>query len=1329
MKNKTILVIVFFVTFLLCLNIKCYAGYQSWNSINYDVTLNSDSSMDVVETWDVNVNHTNTMLKNFELDDSKFSNITNVRVFEVVDNEQIPLQQIFEEQYHVDSGCYYALPLSSDYNKFEIAWHVGLDNSSGTRIYKLCYTIEDATRVYNDCTEFYWQFLGKNNAMSGKNITGTIKLPKEVSNIEKLRVWAHGPLIGEINRDSKDTVSFKLPEIPKNTMLEVRIVTEENIYENSTNIINTNKLSSILKEEKKWANSANFERNKPQIYYAILVVIAVIVFIYMLIKIIRYIKLRKLLIEKHQINVEPIEYFRQIPNEKTATPARAMYLYSFKNKGPDMGKYKDNIITAVLLDLSLRKVIRFETDKSGEIKIFFCKIEDQELIGEEYNVYDFLVSACNYIDSKREYITIKEFSDYAEQHNKMFHKLLSDIEYSASTYHSGFMNTDLKKELDCSEVNIKISKLKSITNWVFLFTFIFMIGGFSDSEVKKYFLMVGIIFGIILVGNIICVRILKSALNKMSSLTEKGLKEKNEWKALKKYMKDYSLLDEKNLPDIILWEKYLVYATAFGISKEVIEQLKIVHPDMFINDSNRDSYWNLVSNSRQSNNFLENLSNKIENTYRNSERKYQSEMFSSRSNSSYGRVSSSSGSGGGFSSGGGGRRTAEVAAVEDNKLRWRENMKTKNKIIYLTLFFVLLLLLFNVKSYAGTQSWNSLDYNVTVNSDGSMDVVETWNINISETNTLFKDFELDYKKYSGITDVKVSRVMNGEVDLTQIYEEQYYVDSGCYYALPLSNDYNKFEIAWNVGLDNSSETRTYKIYYTIQDAVKVYDGFTELYWQFLGTDNEITGKNITGTIKLPKPVSNIEKLRVWAHGPLEGEINRVSSDTVKFSVPKISKRTMLEVRLVTEENIYDEDFTNYYDTSKTLASILEEEQGWADEANAKRESAKRNMQIVKIAIIVVIILNIFIIFKYNKKVKEYREKGKSLEEEFSYSDYDIEYFREIPDEQNATPARALYMHDFKVNNSNITYDINKIFSATILDLSLKGLIEFEPLDKNEVRLIIKNNTDGNSITEDEKIIYNMLVKVAGTKGTTTVKEFEKYAKVNYDDVYPKLQRLQKIVEKYAEESGKIDSKRKKVSTYWKNIKNKYDIILVLLIVFPFTWPLFGFHIGIIRCIIELSKNVKKVPILSINGNMESKQWNALEKYMKEYSLLKEKRVPDIVLWEKFLVYATTFGISKEVIKQLKMVHPEMFNIDDTQNIHRYAYWYMLSDSRYGDNYFNNFNSGLSNIYSSASSAYSIAHSSSSSGSGSGGGFSGGGGGRRRWRRLWRSLKPKMKSEI
>ena len=126
--------------------------------------------------------------------------------------------------------------------------------------------------------------------------------------------------------------------------------------------------------------------------------------------------------------------------------------------------------------------------------------------------------------------------------------------------------------------------------------------------------------------------------------------------------------------------------------------------------------------------------------------------------------------------------------------------------------------------------------------------------------------------------------------------------------------------------------------------------------------------------------------------------------------------------------------------------------------------------------------------------------------------------------------------------------------------------------------------------------------------------------------------------------------------------------------------------------------------------------------MEEYSMLDDKLIPDIILWEKYLVYATAFGISKKVIQQLKVVHPEMFYEENGNNLNQYAYWHMMNHATFGDDYFNDFSRSLEKVYNNARSAYDIAHSSSSSGSGGGGGFSGGGGGRRWRRKLWRTLE-------
>ena len=54
--------------------------------------------------------------------------------------------------------------------------------------------------------------------------------------------------------------------------------------------------------------------------------------------------------------------------------------------------------------------------------------------------------------------------------------------------------------------------------------------------------------------------------------TEHGKYEQNKVLGLKKYIEDYSLLEEKDALDATLWEKYLVYATAFGIPDKIINK-------------------------------------------------------------------------------------------------------------------------------------------------------------------------------------------------------------------------------------------------------------------------------------------------------------------------------------------------------------------------------------------------------------------------------------------------------------------------------------------------------------------------------------------------------------------------------------------------------------------------------------------------------------------------------------------------------------------------------------------------------------------------------------
>ena len=145
----------------------------------------------------------------------------------------------------------------------------------------------------------------------------------------------------------------------------------------------------------------------------------------------------------------------------------------------------------------------------------------------------------------------------------------------------------------------------------------------------------------------------------------------------------------------------------------------------------------------------------------------------------------------------------------------------------------------------------------------------------------------------------------------------------------------------------------------------------------------------------------------------------------------------------------------------------------------------------------------------------------------------------------------------------------------------------------------------------------------------------------------------------------------------------------------------------------------KIAVITQKGYDEKIQWEALKRFLDDYSLLNEKEVPQLAVWEKYLVYATAFGIANKVIDQMKAKYPTVFLEDswDDEMKKKYPIIYFSTNPIYysthtiGTSTISMLGQGVSKAYS--TSVAEIAAHNASSGSGGGGGFSGGGG-RRRW---------------
>ena len=62
-----------------------------------------------------------------------------------------------------------------------------------------------------------------------------------------------------------------------------------------------------------------------------------------------------------------------------------------------------------------------------------------------------------------------------------------------------------------------------------------------------------------------------------------------------------------------------------------------------------------------------------------------------------------------------------------------------------------------------------------------------------------------------------------------------------------------------------------------------------------------------------------------------------------------------------------------------------------------------------------------------------------------------------------------------------------------------------------------------------------------------------------------------------------------------------------------------------------------------------RQVYGLKKFLQEFTLLDERHVNEVSLWKDYMIYATLFGIADQVIKDMKKINPEYFNMDQVAN--------------------------------------------------------------------------------
>lgn len=574
MKKVKMFFFFIFICLVVLISHPSYAMNQSISSLDFNIKVHDNSTVSVTEIWDIHLYDTDMLYKTFTKN-SKFKRIDEVSVSELFEDQEVRLAYTNSGTYNNNEPKRFYHATTNEKGDFEIAWGVSA-NGHERRIFEIEYTIYDCINVYNDCAELYWQLLDNKWDIDTQYIYGTVTLPSEITNDEDFRYWMHGATDGFIYKNSSDSYSFFVSNMPTKTFLELRLVFPTNIVNNSTNIINKDKLNKIIKEEYNYSNKdiRNEIKNKI-ISYIVLALYIIFSGIFILIELAMLIKIKKEIRNtSFFMGKANYKYYKEIPNNKM-DPVEATLL-AFSNISDR------NIINSLIMSLAYKKVITIKTsNKKENTEIFFNSYEDNN-----YSRYitDAEKALVSYFKEIGMHFSIKQLEVYKSNNVSSFNSLLKKIKESANSnlennYYQ-YINKDVSKLKKGLNMRISFS-YSAMLLYVYLSSIIFSTD-FSSIDLTPVVFALPII--IVILFYIITTIYISKLIKGINIFTEDGTEERAKWRGFKNFLEDFSVIDENDVPKIELCEQYLVYATGFGIANEVLKQLKIKYKELSSSD-------------------------------------------------------------------------------------------------------------------------------------------------------------------------------------------------------------------------------------------------------------------------------------------------------------------------------------------------------------------------------------------------------------------------------------------------------------------------------------------------------------------------------------------------------------------------------------------------------------------------------------------------------------------------------------------------------------------------------------------------------------------------
>lgn len=594
---KKILVVIF-ISFI---SISIY-GEPSYNvdNLRIEAYINPDGSVDINELVQYNAYNINGILYN--IDYKGYGDLKNLRVFYEKDSEFIPAINNNSQR----KGTY-SLKDSDDLRKIKLYYPM----RDTKKWFLFQYTLSQGVTVYNDIAQFNRKMVGRGWQTGIKNVQVKIILPKSVKK-EEIKAFGHGPLTGNVDIISGREIVYTLKGYYSGEFVETNVLFPKSLIPNikPSLVKNEDGYEKIIKMENKLADKADRKRKFAQMRGTIGNIVFFlwggwIIFVVAF----NYVKNRK----KYKVTNEYGEYFREAPDDfSPAVGGSIAYRYVSPNQ-----------LLATVMDLVRRDIFEMIEDRVNNKTILRKNSYDEKALK---NYEKFVVDW--YID---------EIGNGTEVSMEEIEENIRDRK-NAIKFGRNYEKWESMVEKDLEKVGFEKEPVKKLPKALGMIT------GFLSMPLGP-FLAAYFDNGKFIIFTFVAFAMLNFTISTRGKYTLEAEKLRAKWLAFKKFLVDYSNLEEAKLASIYIWEHYFVYAIALGVAEEVAKGYQKIFRDSGENIS-RLNRTPLMGMYNRNSGFKS-----IERTVSRATTRGVSELAKSRP--------SSRGSGGGFSggsSGGGGSR-------------------------------------------------------------------------------------------------------------------------------------------------------------------------------------------------------------------------------------------------------------------------------------------------------------------------------------------------------------------------------------------------------------------------------------------------------------------------------------------------------------------------------------------------------------------------------------------------------------------------------------------------------------------------------------------------